>query len=471
MAARKPMGWLEVYFVKGMDKKYSLWVLSWPIFIELLLQFMLGTVDTLMVSRISDDAVAVVGFANQLFAALTTLFTIVASGAGILIAQKLGARKEEEARTISVIAVKAAFVIGLVLSIVLMAMPRTIARALQMPDSLLPLADTYISIVGGGMLLTALMTTLSTVIRNTGNTKAPMVTAIGMNIVHIVLNYGFIYGAFGLPQWGLTGVALSTLVSRLLATLLLFYMFIYAFERKMWLPDLKLWHRKLFREVMNIGWPLGVNMASWVFSQLVIYVFLNMLGPKELAARTYMNTLESFCFLLGFSLALAGQIKVAYLYGEGRMREVSKTAFRMMLVGQAVVIVNALIIYVFGGHLLGFFTEDPEIIALGASLLGLNLLLQPGKMLNMGLGDTLNAVGDTRFVMKISLFSMWVVSVGVSYVLGVELGWGLTGIYLCMIADEYLRGVLCLLRWRGKKWARGVNPVPAAPDAGAAAEA
>ncbi|AJY77688.1 MATE family efflux transporter [Paenibacillus beijingensis] len=454
-----------------MDKKYNLWVLSWPIFIELLLQFLLGTVDTLMVSRVSDDAVAVVGFANQLFAALTTLFTIVASGAGILIAQKLGARKEEDARTISVIAVKATFGIGLLLSIVLMAMPRTIALALQMPESLLPLADTYISIVGGGMLLTALMTTLSTVIRNTGNTKAPMVTAIGMNVVHIVLNYGFIYGAFGLPQWGLTGVALSTLVSRLLATLLLFYMFIYAFERKMWLPDLKLWHRGLFREVMNIGWPLGVNMASWVFSQLVIYVFLNMLGPKELAARTYMNSLESFCFLLGFSLALAGQIKAAYLYGEGRMREVSQTAFRMMLAGQIVVIVNALIIFIFGRQLLGFFTDDPEIIALGASLLGLNLLLQPGKMLNMGLGDTLNAVGDTRFVMKISLFSMWIVSVGISYVLGVELGWGLIGIYVCMIADEYLRGALCLWRWRSKKWARGVNPGPAAPGTGAAAEA
>ena len=72
---------------------------------------------------------------------------------------------------------------------------------------------------------------------------------------------------------------------------------------------MKLWSRKLFREVMHIGWPLGVNMSSWVFSQLVIYMFIAMLGTNELAARTYMHTLESFCFLLGYSLALAGQIK------------------------------------------------------------------------------------------------------------------------------------------------------------------
>ena len=206
------------------EKKYNLWLLSWPLFIELLLQFLLGTVDTLMVSRISDDAASVVGFSNQLFEALTTLFSTVASGAGILIAQKIGARQEEDARTISVIAVKAAAGIGLVLSILLLTAPRSIARLLQMPEELIPLAEIYLSIVGGSMLFTALMMTLSTVIRSTGNTKGPMFTAVVMNIIHIVLNYGFIYGEFGLPQLGLTGVSLSTMISRLLASVYLFYL-------------------------------------------------------------------------------------------------------------------------------------------------------------------------------------------------------------------------------------------------------
>ena len=92
-------------------------------------------------------------------------------------------------------------------------MPEAIASILQ-PEHLLPLAGTYISIVGGGMVLIAMMATMSTVIRNTGNTRAPMYVAIGMNIIHVIMNYGFIFGAFGFPQWGLTGVAISTVVSR-----------------------------------------------------------------------------------------------------------------------------------------------------------------------------------------------------------------------------------------------------------------
>ncbi|WP_168118896.1 MATE family efflux transporter [Paenibacillus sp. HB172176] len=436
------------------SRKFTLWALAWPIFIEVFLQFLLGAADTLMVSRISDDAVAVVGFSNQLFNALTTLFVTVSSGAGILIAQRIGARKQEDARTLGIMAVSVSFIVGLLISIGLIIFPNEIASSLQLPEKLLPLAHTYISFVGGGMVLIALMAALSTSIRNTGNTKGPMYIAIGMNIVHIALNYAFIFGAFGFPKWGLLGVSVSTVMVRLLAVIVLFYMFLHAFERKIRIRDLKIFERKLFGEIIRIGWPLGVNMSCWVFSQLAIFSFIAIIGAEELAARTYMNTLESFCFLLGYSFALALQIQVAHLFGAGLTREAYRTAFRAIWIGLAVVIVNAFLIYLFGSQLLGLFTKDKDIIALGVSLLGLNLLLQPAKMINMGLSNALNAVGDTRYTMWIAMASMSIIATGLSYLLGVSAGWGLIGIYACMIVDEYVRGALSFFRWRGQKFLR-----------------
>lgn len=434
--------------------KFSLWLLAWPIFIELFLQFLLGSVDTLMVSRISDNAVAVVGFSNQLFNALMTLFATVASGAGIVIAQKMGSRKEEEARTVAIIAFKVTIGIGVMLSILLIAVPGPIAALLQMPEELLPLAKVYISIVGGGMILTAIMSVLSTAIRNTGNTKGPMMTAVVMNIFHIILNYCFIFGAFGFPQWGLTGVAISTVLSRLLGSIVLFSMFLGTFERKIVLKDFKLFDRKLFNEILSIGWPLGVNSANWVFSQLAIFSFLAMLGSTELAARTYMNTLESFCFLLGFSLALAAQIQIAHLYGGGKTKEVYRALYRVLAIGLPLVTVNAFLLVLYGQSVLSLFTEDQEILTLCASLLWMNLLLQPGKMINMAIGNSLNAVGDTRFTMKNSLVFMWLIATGCSYLFGVHMGWGIIAIYACMITDEYARGVVSFIRWRGRKYLR-----------------
>ncbi|GIO15102.1 putative transporter YisQ [Cohnella xylanilytica] len=453
--------------MQTLDNRFSLWALAWPIFIEVLLQTMLGTVDTVMVSRISDDAVAVVGFANQLFNALNTLFMTVAGGAGILIAQKLGSKHREDARTIAIMAVTSSTAIGLLLSALLYTQPRAIARMLHLSDELLPLSDTYISYVGGGMFLAAMTAALSTAIRNTGNTRGPMYTGIFVNLLHIALNYALIFGAFGFPKWGLTGVTVSDNVCRFLSSAILLYMFLFSFERRIRWSEFRVFNLKLFKEVLRIGWPLGVNMSCWVFSQLAIYSFLAILGAKELAARTYMNTLESFCFMLGYAFALAVQIQIAHLYGASRTRDAYKAAYRALFIGLALVVANALLLFLLGRHLLGLFTSDSEILSMGVSLLGLNLLLQPGKMLNMALGNALNAVGDTRYIMYTSLASMGLIATGCSYWFGIHWGWGLIAIYACMIADEYARGILSLLRWRERKYLKRAEAAHSCAGTGA----
>jgi putative MATE family efflux protein len=436
------------------SNKFGLWALAWPIFIEVFLQTLLGSVDTIMVSRISDDAVAVVGLTGQLFNALTTLFMTIAGGAGILVAQRIGSKRGEDARTIAIMGVTVSMLIGLAISILLYTQPHAFARMLHLSDELLPLWDVYVSYVGGGMFLTAMIVAFSSAIRNTGNTKSPMYTGIAMNVVHILMNYVLIFGAFGFPKWGLFGVTVSDNVCRVLAVIVLLFVFIHSFERKIKLADFRIFNAKLFKEILQIGWPLGLNMSGWVFSQLAIYSFLAVLGAQELAARTYMNTLESFCFMLGYAFALAAQIQIAHLYGASRTREAYKGAYRALYIGLFVVMANAFVLFFLGKKLLGLFTSDPVILSMGVSLLALNLLLQPAKVLNMTIGFALNAVGDTRFTMIVSVLSMFFVATGCSYWLGIQAGWGLLGIYCCMILDELIRGVLVLRRWRGQKYLR-----------------
>jgi putative MATE family efflux protein len=450
--------------MRSEQRRFTLWALAWPIFVELFLQFLLGTADTIMVSRISDDAVAVVGFSNQLFNALMILFTMTANGGGILIAQRIGAGRREEARSIGLLVVNVCLAVGIALSLLLSFQARPLARLLGLEERLLPLADTYISIVGGGMVLTALMMGFGSVIRNTGNTRTPMYVSLGMNVVHVILNYLFIFGALGFPKWGLTGVAVSTVVCRLLGAAILLFVFVHAFDRKVLLREFAFFDRKLFGEIFRIAWPLGLNGAAWVFSQLAIYAYLAMLGAKELAARTYMNTLESFCFMLGWAIAMGLQIQIAHLFGAGKTREAYRGAYRGMWIGLALVMPNAVIIYLIGETALGFFTRDQEIIAMGMSLLALNLLLQPAKMVNMAMGNALNAVGDTRFNMVMAVLFMGGIAGVLSYVLGVRAGWGLPGIYLCMILDEAIRGVGVLLRWRGRKRLRERESASSPPD-------
>ena len=437
--------------------KFGLWMLAWPIFIEIFLQTLLGTVDTIMVSRISDEAVAVVGISNQLFGALITLFTTFAGGAGILIAQRMGSRRIDDARNLAIMGVSVSSLLGVVVSIFLFLYSNPISRMINIPEGLMPLSHVYISFVGGGLFLVGMTASLGTAIRNTGNTRGPMYTGVVVNVIHIILNYLLIFGKWGLPELGLAGIAVSNVVSRLLGVVVLSYMFNRAFEQPIRLRDFRVFKRGLFTEILKISWPLGLNSFSWVFSQLAIYSFLAMLGSKELAARTYLNTMESFCFTLGYAIAMAGQIQIAHLFGARRMQQVYKGAYRTFFIGLAIVSANVLLLFLFGKPLLGLFTTDPAIISIGVSLLALNLILQPCKMLNMAMGNSLNAIGDTRYTMVVSLISMTLIGIGGSYWIGIEAGWGLLGIYCCMIADEAIRGLLVLVRWRNRKILRKVE--------------
>lgn len=426
----------------------SLWALTWPVMIEMFLQFAIGTADTLMVSRISDDAVAVVGFANQFFNAVLLVFMLVASGAGILIAQRLGANKLQDARILATMAVMLTGGMGVVVSIVIYFGAGWFAEVLQVPQEILPLADTYMTVVGAGMFLTALNAALSTCVRNTGDTRSPMYIAFGMNIIHVVLNALFIFGLFGFPKWGLFGVALSTVIVRLLAVLILLRLFRHAFGAKLEWPEFLRFDLKMLKEVFRIGWPMSVQGVSWTTSQLTIFSLIGVMGAQSLAARTYMNTMESFAWMIGWSLAMAVQIQIAYFYGSGRHREAYYSCYRAMGIGMLLVTLNTVLILTFRESILSYFTEDRWIVEMAMTLLWLNLILQPGKMLNMALGQSLNAIGDTRFPLWVTLPSMWLVSVGLTYALGLSLEWGLYGVYASMILDEYLRGIVLWFRWR-----------------------
>ncbi len=432
--------------------------LAWPIMIELFLQFMIGTADTLMVSRISDDAVAVVGLSNQFFQAVIMLFALVSGGAGIVISRSLGAGREKDAKSVAAMCVVLIAGIGIAASAALSAGSGFFAELLQTPDRLQGMASQYIGIVGGGTLWIGAVMALGTVIRSTGNTRAPMLVALGMNAIHLVGNYVFIFGAFGIPKLGLTGVAISTLASRIIACAALFWIFRRSFSTPIGRRDYFRFDMPLLKEVARVGVPMAVSSASWTFSQLVIFSMVASMGAEQLAVRTYLNTMESFCFTLGWAIALAVQIQVAAHYGAGEHDKAFKSALRALLWGEIIVIANVLLLYGFGKPVLSMFTDNPDIIRLGVGVILCDLLLQPLKMANMPIGNSLNAVGDSRYVMMISVPVQWGVSVVGTYVFGIAFGWLIYGVYAAMIADEAIRAALANRRWLQRKFMRRDRP-------------
>ncbi|WP_093073761.1 MATE family efflux transporter [Salisediminibacterium halotolerans] len=433
--------------------KMTLFALTWPIFIEIMLHMIMGNADTLMLSQYDDDAVAAVGVSNQIMSVIIVMFGFVATGTTILISQHLGADQRDKAGGFAVVSIAANICSGLMLSLVLFFFGPQILHAMNLPAELMDTALIYLRIVGGFAFVQALIMTLGAIIKSHGFTKDAMYVTLGMNFLNVIGNAVLIFGFFGAPELGATGVAISTAGSRIIGTVILFIVLYRRVQGDLpWSMLIHKFPKEELKDLFRIGIPTAGEHLSYTSSQMVITFFIASMGTVELTARVYVMNITMFAFLFAVAIGQGTQIMVGHLIGENRQREAYRRCLRSLKIGLAVSTSAAVLFAVFRLEILSIFSENPEIIELGSILLLLTIVLEPGRAFNLIVINSLRAAGDVRFPVYIGILSMWGVAVSVSYTAGIWLGLGLVGVWLAMILDEWLRGLLMLWRWQSKKW-------------------
>lgn len=433
-------------------KKLTLFALTWPIFIEVLLHMVMGNADILMLSQYSDDSVAAVGVANQLLFMLIVMFGFIATGTSILVAQYLGAKNRTLASEVTVVSLGANLVFSIVISLIVFGFSSQLLLLMNLPAELLAEADSYLKIVGVFSFVQALVITMGATIRSYGFTRDSMYVTIGMNILNVIGNYLFIFGPFGIPVLGVEGVALSTVVSRALGLIVITFLLFKRIEEP--LPFKRIFQLPMdhLKNLLRIGIPSAGEHLSYNTSQIVITFFIVMIGTEALTTKVYAQSLMMFIFLFGVAIGQGTQIMIGHQIGAGNVEDAYKRCIKSLRLAILISILTAVPFAIFSDTLLGFFTTNPDIIALGGTLILLTIILEPGRSFNLVVISSLRAAGDVKFPVYVGILSMWGISVTVSYVLGIHLGLGLVGVWIAMIMDEWLRGLIMLRRWRSKVW-------------------
>ncbi|MBH0161260.1 MULTISPECIES: MATE family efflux transporter [Fictibacillus] len=432
--------------------KLSLFAITWPIFIEIMLHMLMGNADTLMLSQYSDHSVAAVGLTNQLLSIVIVMFGFVATGASVVIAQAIGAKLERTAAEVAVVAILGNLLFGVLLSAALLVFGDVFLTWMNTPPELMAEASSYLMIVGGFSFIQSVIMTIGAAIRSYGFTKDAMYVTIGMNILNVFGNYLFIFGAFGFPVLGVEGVAISTSVSRFLGLLVILYLL---FKRSS-IPLPFSSSFKLFpihiKGVLKIGLPSAGEHLSYSGSQMLITFFITLLGTTALTTKVYTFNIMMFIFLFAVAIGQGTQILIGHLIGAKSYDSAYKMCLKSQTYAMIISFLMAGIASLFAKPLLSIFTDNPEIIKEGTILLYLTLLLEPGRSFNLVIISSLRAAGDVKFPVIMGVISMWGVSVPLAYLLGITFDLGLIGIWLAFTADEWLRGLFMLSRWRKRKW-------------------
>lgn len=433
-------------------KKLTLYALTWPIFIELLLHMLMGNADTLMLSQYSDKSVAAVGVTNQILSVIIVMFGFVAQGAAILIAQNLGANKPKTAGNIAMMSISLNLLFSLTLSAALFVWAIPILNLMDLPNEIMGEATTYIQIVGGLIFVQALIMTTGAILRSYGFTKDTMTVTIGMNILNVIGNFFVIFGPFGFPVLGVAGVAYSTAISRLLGFIALIFLLVKRSQGQLNYKCLFHYRKKHLKKILQIGIPSAGEQLSYNASQMVITYFVAQLGTIAITTKVYAQNIMMFIFLFSIAIGQGTQILIGHMIGAGERREAYVRGLKSLRISLIVSLGMAGLVFIFSKPLLGIFTNDVSIIKLGSLLLFMTIILEPGRAFNLVMINSLRAAGDVKFPVYIGIIVMWGVGVTTAWFFAIYLGLGLTGIWISFICDEWLRGIFMLRRWKKQKW-------------------
>lgn len=430
----------------------QLTALAGPIFIETLLVMMLGAVDTFMLSRYSDNSVAAVGVVNQLMNLVFLLFEVISLGTSILCSQYIGAGQREKVVQVVGTSLLFNFLFGILVSIALLFLAEDLLMLMGLRPDLMADGQPYMQIVGGFAFLQALSLSLSASLRSADKAKYPMYVAMVVNVFNIIGNYALIFGKFGMPALGVEGAAISTSFCRFVSVVILFVILfkkhIPSFPKELFTPfpwvELK--------NLLKIGIPSAGEHMSYSLSQIVITYFINIISNQALATRSYVTNIVMFTFIFALSIAQGGAILIGHLVGMQKIQAAYTIGKRIMRMGAAMSVSLALLTALFGKQILSLLTSDPWIIATGASILWVEVLLEHGRALNFFGVNTLRSAGDIYFPVNVGIIVMWTVQVIGSYVLGISMGWGLVAMWAVFALDENIRGLIFVHRWKSFKW-------------------
>ncbi|MBU9724231.1 MATE family efflux transporter [Bacillus alkalicola] len=435
-------------------RNLSLFAITWPILVEVFLQMAMKFSDVFMLSFVSDEAVAAIGIANQIMIFTFVLFNFTAMGCGVVVSQFVGAGKQRDVSRTIANAILINLLFGLVMSAIVVGFRKPLLGIFDLAPELMGYAEIYMIIVGGALFMQAMVLTLSSVLQAQGYTKDVMFTVMGMNILNVFGNYVFIFGALGFPALGVTGVAISTAACRVLAMITLFILMYRRVEFKIAFKDYFLLKGEYVKKIMKIGIPGAGEHLSHNTSQLTITAFIATLGTAAIATRVYAHNYAMLMTMFSMAMSKGMQIYIGQLVGAGLMDLAYKRMFRGLKIAMGVALALGIVMAVFGEFFIGIFTNDPDIIAVGAVLLIIGALLEPGRTTNLVVISSLRAAGDAKFPVVMGILSMWGISVTLAYFLGIHLGYGLIGVWIAILADEWFRAIFMLFRWRSKKWQR-----------------
>ena len=431
----------------------TVWWLSWPSVITMLLQSLNGLVDAAFVGRLGAAALSGVGLASQVMFTLMACSATVSVGATALVARFVGAGEPKNAEEVARQSISLALVMSIITGGLLYFLGPILIAAMGGKGEALRLSVTYLNILLLGIVPFFFMFILTGIFRGAGDMRTPLVVMTIVTVVSLVGDYVLIFGIGPFPKLGIVGAGIATVTSRVTATVMLL-----AYIPKSLLRDTfrGSWRPAWgwYRRILSIGAPSGIQGLLRSGASMIFCAILGMTpeGIFAIAALTIGIRMESLAFMPGLAFSIAATAMVGQNLGARKPERATHSAWAAAWQGTAVMGVMGLLFIILAYPIASIFTSDPKVLPLAAQYLQINGISEPFLALAIILTGALEGAGQTRLPTAATILTLWIVRVPLTYYLTITLGLHSTGAWISMAATAIISGLIILAIFKWTRW-------------------
>lgn len=431
--------------------------MAWPAVCESFFIALAGMVDSLMVSAMGSYAVAAVGLTTQPKFMGFAPFIAITVAVSALIARRRGEGKKAEANQILLTALLLTLAAVAVVSVLCVAFANQIIRFCGSAPDTHDTAVIYFRIIMGGMICNTISMTINSAQRGAGNTVIAMRTNATSNTVNVIGNYLLIGGHLGFPALGIHGAAIATVFGSAVGCVMSVCSLLNT-EGFISLPFIL--KEKIrasldtFLHILKVGYSVFIEQLLMRVGFMSTSIMAAGMGTDAMAAHQVGMNILGLTFSFGDGMQVAAVALIGRSLGAGSpelAKEYGKVCRRIGLC----ISLSLALIYFFGGEALyRLFFEEDVIIAYGVQIIRVVIfvvLFQVSQVIYMG---SLRGAGDTAYTAFASTVSVTLIRTLFSYLCGIVLGFGITGIWLGILADQVARYLFASIRFQSGKWTK-----------------
>lgn len=427
-----------------------------PLILEQILGVTVGMVATIMVSGVGEAAVAGVSLVDTINILLINIFTSLSTGGAVVAARYLGGKEYQNACKSANQLLLAITSLSLVVMLLSLIGNRLILRIIfgNVAAEVMNNAVVFFYLTALSFPFLAIYSGSAALCRSMGNSKITLIVSVLVNVVNIISNTFLIYGL----GWGAEGAGTSTLISRMTGALIMLIV-IRNPERPIHITNFRLeFDFTMIKKIFHIGIPTGIDSCIFQFGKILVQSLVAGLGTAAMAANAVANTVSGVVVIPAASIGLAlitvvGQTLGAKAYDDAIYYV--KKLLRMAYIAMA--ILNIGVIF-FSKQIAGLYSLSPEASDMAWKIIisysACAIVLWPT---GFALPNALRAAGDARFTMVISIASMWIWRVGLSFLLVKFIGFGLLATWAAMYVDWACRSGFFIFRMAGGKWLKSAS--------------